>query len=106
MLVIDMHPTVLHNRCTRKSYLRVANGVALKAVSLGPIPLLFPCVEPLALEAVKLDCRFGVYDDRNEEVKASAERAGVACFPFVLFHKDSAAGVKDGVGKELLPLEA
>ena len=46
----------------------------------------------------------GVYDDRKEEEKASAERAGVACFPLVLFHNDSAAGVKDVV-IALIPLE-
>ena len=47
----------------------------------------------------------GVYDDRKEEEKASAERAGVACFPpRVLFHNDSAAGVKDAV-ISLIPLE-
>ena len=81
--------------------------MALKAVSLGPSLLLLSLVEAaLAREALApLDlCRWGVYEDRKEEEKASAERAGVACFPLVLFHNDSAAGVKDAV-MALIPLE-
>ena len=54
--------------------------------------------------ALELAWRFGVYDDRKEEVKASAERAGVACFPLVLFHSEGAAGVKDAVLETFFPM--